>query len=318
MEQLSDLLAGLPVRHRSALQWFMDHRGTNQPWPKPLPDGTLLASKAKGIYKPNWTRYALSVRQSLSSPYPDREPVVRSDGTWSYLYFQETDEPEARDSAYTNRGLIACLEDRVPVGVIRQVSGKPRASYHVLGLAVVVGWEGGYFLLEGFGPTGQAHGSAAAAVEVAVLGRAQENLAVSTGIFDPGTIVDGRVRIIATIVRRRGQPEFRRRLLEAYGGRCAITGCEAVEALEAAHIVPYRGPETHHLSNGLLLRADIHTLFDLGLLAIDSATMVVLLAPSLATTSYKELDGKRLQLPKDDSSKPAQEALDQHRDWSGL
>src|SRR5258708_5962168 len=59
-----------------------------------------LASKAKGIYKPEWTKYALSIRQSLLSPYPDQDPIVRSDGTWSYLYFQENIDPNARDLAY--------------------------------------------------------------------------------------------------------------------------------------------------------------------------------------------------------------------------
>ena len=56
---------GLPARHRSALSWFEEHAGTVQRWPAPLSDETLLASKAKGIYKPRWSEYALSVRQSL-------------------------------------------------------------------------------------------------------------------------------------------------------------------------------------------------------------------------------------------------------------
>lgn len=97
MVQLDQLLSNLPDRHRSVLEWFIKNAGTDQPWPEPLPDGTLLSSRAKGIYKPQWTKYAVSVRQTLISPYPDRDPVVRSDGTWSYLYFQESPDPQARD-----------------------------------------------------------------------------------------------------------------------------------------------------------------------------------------------------------------------------
>ncbi|WP_200883691.1 HNH endonuclease [Archangium violaceum] len=52
----------------------------------------------------------------------------------------------------------------------------------------------------------------------------------------------------------------------AYGGRCALTDCEEPRVLEAAHIFPYHGPQTNHVTNGLLLRADLHVLFDLGLL----------------------------------------------------
>src|SRR5215217_8094400 len=137
--------------------WFVERAGSDQQWPQPLPDGTLLATRAKGIYKPRWTRYALSVRQSLSGTYPDRYPVVRCDGTWSYLYFQEGQGAAARDSLATNRGLLACYQDRVPVGVIRQVSARPQARYRVLGLALVTGWEEGYFFLEGFAPSGWAH-----------------------------------------------------------------------------------------------------------------------------------------------------------------
>ena len=81
--------------------------------------------------------------------------------------------------------------------------------------------------------------------------------------------MDGRERAIGAIVRRRGQPAFRRALLEAYHERCAVTGCDAPEALEAAHVVPYRGVATNHPANGLLLRADLHALFDLGLIAVD-------------------------------------------------
>ena len=89
MEELSGILTRLSDRHRTALLWFIERTGTDEAWPQPLPDGTLLASRAKGIYKPAWSQYALSVRQTLEGPYPDREPVVRADGTWSYPYFQE-------------------------------------------------------------------------------------------------------------------------------------------------------------------------------------------------------------------------------------
>lgn len=102
MARLDEILARLPLRHRAALRWFAENAGTDQSWPKAIygPEGegeTLLASKAKGIYKPSWSPYALSVRQSLGGPYPDRDPIVRPDGTWLYSYFQENEDPSARD-----------------------------------------------------------------------------------------------------------------------------------------------------------------------------------------------------------------------------
>ncbi len=317
VEQLAELLTRIPERHRSALEWFRRNAGTEQPWPEPLADGTLLAGKAKGIYKPGWTTYALSVRQSIGSTYLDRDPIVRPDGTWSYLYFQEGESPSARDSKYTNRGLMECLKDNVPVGVIRQVSAAPHPRYEVLGLALVAGWEEGYFLLEGFAPDGHAHGRGPAA-EIAALTGAREQSDTAAGTFSPKSILDGRERAIASVVRRRGQPEFRRKLIELYEGRCAVSSYDAVEALEAAHIVPYRGPQTNHPSNGLLLRADLHTLFDLGLLTVDASSMTVIIAASLRGTSYEAYSGMPVRTPQGDHGQPSVEALDYHRSWAGL
>lgn len=77
---------------------------------------------------------------------------------------------------------------------------------------------------------------------------------------------DARQRELRAVFLRRGQEKFRKDLINAYKSRCAVTGCNIVEILEAAHIIPYRGEHTNRCNNGLLLRADIHTLFDLGLL----------------------------------------------------
>jgi hypothetical protein len=81
---------------------------------------------------------------------------------------------------------------------------------------------------------------------------------VKDAAFDPMGIKDARQRMFSSIVRRQGQPAFRKQLLVAYKGQCAITGCEVESVLEAAHIVPYMGLETNHPGNGLLLRADLH------------------------------------------------------------
>lgn len=133
--------------------------------------------------------------------------------------------------------------------------------------------------------------------------------------FDPANLEDARERTRRAIVQRRGQPQFRKQLLAAYKGRCAVTGCDAAEALEAAHIIGYLGPDTNHVSNGLLLRADIHTLFDLKLIAVDtqSLNLTVAVAPSLAGTVYGELAGKPLYIPRELEVCPNLEALDQHR-----
>jgi len=76
--------------------------------------------------------------------------------------------------------------------------------------------------------------------------------------FDPEAVESDRRRRLAAITERRGQPAFRRKILLAYEGRCAFTGCDVEEVLEAAHIYPYQGDATDVISNGLLLRSDVH------------------------------------------------------------
>lgn len=82
--------------------------------------------------------------------------------------------------------------------------------------------------------------------------------------------------------RRPYSAEFRRRLVELVRGgqapeelarkcerrRCAATGERTLPVLEAAHVRPYAEGGRHELSNGILLRSDLHTLFDSGYLTI--------------------------------------------------
>lgn len=139
----------------------------------------------------------------------------------------------------------------------------------------------------------------------------QDNLN-SNGYFNPESIEDARERTTTSIARRQGQPKFRSDLLKAYQGRCAISRFNAEQALEAAHIYPYKGNDTNKVWNGLLLRADIHTLFDLYLITVHPETKEIHIAPELKSTSYSELHGKKLSLPKDESLSPRREVLEWH------
>lgn len=142
--------------------------------------------------------------------------------------------------------------------------------------------------------------------------------AAKTGAaFDPDNLEDARKRAQAEVVRRPEQDMFRRALLSAYR-KCAVTWCEVAVALDAAHIMPYRGEHTDHVKNGLLLRADIHRLFDERLLAVDTETMTVRIAKSLTGTIYQELEGRKLHLPDEDELRPDVRVLNRHRQEAGL
>ena len=93
----------------------------------------------------------------------------------------------------------------------------------------------------------------------------------------------GRVRERAwqLVTTRRGQSRFRRVLIEAYNERCVVTRGDTATALEAAHIEPYSDSMSNVPDNGILLRADIHRMFDVGLLGIDPEGFTAVLSPQL-------------------------------------
>lgn len=281
---------GLAAAHLEALEWFSARSGRIISWPAPMPNGTYLMNKPKGIHKPRGWKYALSIRQALGSPYSNEEPIYDQEGRWTYRYFQEAQATGA-SAKFTNRALQACQEDGVPVAVLRQVHALP-ARYHVLGLASVEAVEGNCFVLRSW---------------------RQNTGASQTSDFDPSQVIDNRQRTLQAIVQRRGRGTFRTILLAAYERRCAITGCDCVDALEAAHIISYFGPETDHIQNGLLLRSDIHTLFDLGLISVDSHNWTAIVHPAIHQTHYGNLHGAVLKLPALMSQRPSVAALDAHR-----
>ena len=79
-----------------------------------------------------------------------------------------------------------------------------------------------------------------------------------------------------TLIRPRlGQGTFRLLVTDAYERKCAVTGERVLPVLEAAHVRPYSEGGEHQVDNGLLLRSDLHTLFDAGYLTITPDLRVV-------------------------------------------
>lgn len=134
----------------------------------------------------------------------------------------------------------------------------------------------------------------------------------SQDAFRPSDVSTARETTLRAIAVRRGQSGFRQRLINAYSGQCAVSGAAPLEVLEAAHIIPYRGEDTNVTQNGLLLRADWHTLFDLGYWWIeDDYTIGV--SDVLKGSVYHGLDGHHLNLPDTQKDFPSVEAIQEHR-----
>ncbi|EJT06181.1 HNH endonuclease [Rhizobium sp. CCGE 510] len=96
------------------------------------------------------------------------------------------------------------------------------------------------------------------------------------------------------VVLRRYQTAFRQALLNKRSNCCAITGTSELSVLEAAHIIPYseRFADRDKLENGLLLRSDIHKLFDAHLISINPKTKEVEVSDRVESSDYLSLRGK--------------------------
>lgn len=295
--QEMDFDPSLTSEHRAALAWFQEHAGQVVPWAELNRPERRLAIIPKGIYRPKGGRHSLSIKIIPGGVYPDEEPKLR-DGLVSFRYHQEVPEGLDPNSYFTNAGLGACMVDGTPVGVIRRVNPKPKPRYEVLGLGRVVDWKDGFFTIEMLEP-----GRADPSKEFIPI-QPEDDLTPAV------SLEDARTKIVQAIVRRRGQAKFRAALLQTYGGRCVISECDVAAVLEAAHIKPYLGDHTNIVQNGLLLRADLHTLFDLGLLSIEPGSRTVRLDVSLQGSEYWVFQGRTIRSPALESDTPAQDCLD--------
>lgn len=106
------------------------------------------------------------------------------------------------------------------------------------------------------------------------------------------TVKRAKERVQEEVYGRPKQQQFHKLLMEAYANTCAISGCSQALLLDAAHIVPHCLDGEPEVQNGILLRTDLHRLFDRNLLTIDPATGLVTLDASLQMDSdYQAFHG---------------------------
>jgi hypothetical protein len=110
--------------------------------------------------------------------------------------------------------------------------------------------------------------------------------------------ITNRNRRLAEIWSRPNQATFRRLVLENFNWACCVSESQTRAVLQAAHIVPVSHSGTDNLDNGLLLRSDIHLLFDIGALDIDPQTLRVSVDNKIAP-EYSKYSGKRLKIAND-------------------
>lgn len=202
--------------------------------------------------------------------------------------------------------MINCMECGVPVGVFFATG----AGYKVLGLAFVERYEpeNSWFVLHG--PVHKGGLDARFFPDMSYM----KDVPVVAEFSGAPTSDDDKVRY-ALRRERIGQQRFRTELFEAYTGRCAVSGCSVDEALEAAHIENYSGPKSQVVSNGILLRRDLHSLFDAHLISFKLIRGDYQLCGSylLQHKDYAAVAGSVLREPDEHHLRPNARFLEAHR-----
>jgi HNH endonuclease len=119
------------------------------------------------------------------------------------------------------------------------------------------------------------------------------------------------------VLPRLGQGLFRAIVTDAYRRRCAITGERTLPVLEAVHIKPYSLVHRHDVPNGLLLRSDLHKLFDEGYLGVEPSERRLIVSKRIKEEfengrDYYKLEGQRLREPTELWARPSIENLEFH------
>ena len=120
-----------------------------------------------------------------------------------------------------------------------------------------------------------------------------------------------------TLIRPRlGQSAFRTAVLAAYERRCVVTGERTLPVLQAAHIRPFADLNEHDVRNGLLMRSDLHVLFDAGLVTVDP-NLRFRVSPKIREMyengrDYYALNDRSIRSPRSHDERPLREHLEYH------
>ena len=119
------------------------------------------------------------------------------------------------------------------------------------------------------------------------------------------------------VLPRLGQGLFRILVTDLYDRRCVVTGERTLPVLDAAHIKPYAIVQKHEVWNGLLMRSDIHRLFDGGYLTLDPSSRRVLVSKRIKDEfengrDYYKLEGTEIREPNVPWARPNSENLEFH------
>ena len=272
-----------------------------------------------GIYKPKWSQYALSIITKIKSPYEEKDEVIfLEDGRWIMDYSPRSGGLDQSD----NRALIKCMEDKIPLGVFKQIKDKRSrkgSTYQVLGLGLISQYDSkrDVFVVESI--------SLEILKEVTSIVPEEElkyEIELYSGITNEFQPFVREEKALYSINRLKRDSAFKRIILNEYDFTCAL--CEmkfrldSLYEVNAAHIVPKNAFGTDDPRNGISLCRTHHWAFDTGLFSVNNDYRVIL-SPALKRAETKKFElvnmkDKKMVLPGNNIFLPHQKALAWHRE----
>jgi putative restriction endonuclease len=145
-----------------------------------------------------------------------------------------------------------------------------------------------------------------------------QNVMDALGGVEDRAIAEPRYGQPVQVLPRLGQKGFRVLVTDAYQRRCAVTGERTLPVLDAAHIRPYAELGPHRLENGILLRKDLHALFDAGYVTV-TPSLELRVSRRIREEfengrDYYALEGSSVRLPLPPAPPPSSEYLEWHGD----
>lgn len=269
----------------------------------------------EGIYKPKWSRYALSIASMQVNPYSDKLEYL-ADGRWRISYSAKSGGTHIAQ----NRALVNCMTDKEPVIVLLQTSNSKKlgVKYRLLGLG----------LIHNFDPIKDQFDIHH--IDSEILDRlgngVQEELLAEYSIreaafeeFHPFVKEEKSIYRVSKVKR---EQTFKKIILEQYDHTCSATGIKfkyhnIVEA-QAAHIISKSKNGSDDPRNGLALSSTAHWAFDKGIFTISDQYEIVVNPKARSASSNKfaifEKAGHQIDLPGDEKYFPHQESLRWHRE----
>lgn len=148
----------------------------------------------------------------------------------------------------------------------------------------------------------------------------QERLVRQASRASGGVLAEGAARYgePQPVRPRLGQGAFRVMVTDTYDRRCAVTRERTLPALDAAHIKPFSTGGQHAISNGLLLRKDIRSLFDAGYVTV-RPSLDFAVSPRIREEfenghEYYDYDGSKILVPQQLEHRPDPDALMWHNE----